>query len=75
MTKPITWNPDASEALGRLDGKLFATTSEAGAVLRYDHRTVRKAIEAGQIPAIKYGSTWRIPVAWIREQAALGTNA
>lgn len=44
-------------------------------MLRYDHRTVRKAIEAGQIPAIKYGSTWRIPVAWIREQAALGTNA
>ena len=72
MTTPVTWSPSAQAALERLQGKLFATTTEAGAVLRYDHRTIRKAIEAGEIPAVKAGSTWRIPVAWIKEQARLG---
>ena len=72
MTKPVTWTPDAETALERIDGKLFATTTEAGAVLRYDHRTIRKAIEAGEIPAVRAGATWRIPVAWLREQAQLG---
>lgn len=72
MTKPVTWSPSAQAAMDRLKGKLFATTTEASAVLRYDHRTIRKAIEAGEIPAVRVGSTWRIPTAWIREQARLG---
>jgi excisionase family DNA binding protein len=73
-TKPVTWNPSAHAALDRLKDKLFATTTETAAVLRYDHRTVRKAIEAGEIPAVKYGATWRVPTAWLREQASLGTG-
>ena len=72
MTRPTTWSPSAQEALSRLNGQLFATTTEAGAVLRYNHRTVRAAITAGQIPAVRFGSTWRIPTAWLREQAQLG---
>jgi excisionase family DNA binding protein len=72
MTKPITWNPSAPAALDRLEEKLFATTTEAGAVLRADQRTIRKAIEAGEIPAVKVGSTWRVPVAWLREQVSVG---
>ncbi len=73
MTAPVTWSPSAQAALDRLKGKLFATTTEAGAVLRYDHRTIRKAIEEGTIPAVRAGSTYRIPTAWIREQAGLGS--
>lgn len=75
-TAPTTWSPDATEALARLNGRLFATTTEASAVLRYDRagRTVRRAIEAGEIPAVRYGSTFRVPVAWLREQALLGTR-
>jgi excisionase family DNA binding protein len=72
MTKPVTWSPSAQSALDRIRGKLFATTTEAGAVLRYDHRTIRKGIEAGEIPAVRMGTTWRIPVEWIRRQAGLG---
>jgi excisionase family DNA binding protein len=72
-TAPITWSPSAEEALGRLKGKLFATTREAGAVLRYDLRTIRKAIEEGEIPAVRAGATYRIPVAWIIERAGLGS--
>ena len=72
MTAPVTWNRSARAALERLDGKLFATTSECAAVLRYDARTVRAAIEGGEIPHVKYGSTYRIPVSWILEKAGLG---
>src|SRR5437016_2683138 len=53
-------------------GRLFATAPETAAVLRADERTVRRALEAGQIPGFRCGATWRIPVAWLREQAGLG---
>ncbi len=72
MTKPVTWDSSAREALERLEGRLFATTTETGAVLRYDTRTLRKAIEAGEIPAVRAGSTYRVPVSWIMEQARVG---
>jgi excisionase family DNA binding protein len=75
MTAPITWTPDAEAALRRLGTRLFATTTETAAILRYDARTVRRAIEAGEIPAVRAGSTWRVPAAWLREQARLGTSA
>jgi excisionase family DNA binding protein len=73
MTKPVTWHPSAMAALERLSasGALFATTTEASAILNYDPRTVRAAIEAGEIPAIRAGSTWRIRVSWLREQVGL----
>jgi excisionase family DNA binding protein len=76
MTAPVTWSPDAKAALQRLQGRLFATVTEVSAILSYDMqgRTVRKAIEAGEIPATRVGAQWRIPVAWIREQARLGTD-
>jgi excisionase family DNA binding protein len=74
MTASLTGSPDAETALRRLRGRLFATTTEAAAILSYDHRTVRRAIEAGEIPATKAGATWRIPVAWLREQARLGAE-
>lgn len=56
-------------------GRLFATVPEFVRVSGYDQRTVRKGIEAGEIPAFRVGATWRIPVAWIREQAGLGGGA
>lgn len=60
---------ETESALKRLDGKLFANLSEASRALRYDRRTIQKAIDAGEIPAVKVGSTCRIPTAWIREMA------
>lgn len=73
MTKPITWSPTAKDAAARLKSKLFATTTEASAILGCDGRTVRAAIEAGQIPAVRTRNTYRIPTAWLMEQARLGT--
>jgi len=54
-----------------LDGKLFADVPETARVLRYDQRTVRRAIEAGDIPAIRAGGRWRIPTSWLRDKAGL----
>jgi excisionase family DNA binding protein len=55
------------------DGRLFATCPEAAEVLRTDARTLRKALEAGKVPGTKVGEHWRVPVQWLREQAAQGT--
>jgi excisionase family DNA binding protein len=74
MTAPVTWSPDAEAALDRLKGRLFATTTEVAAILGYDPRTIRRAIEAGEIPSVQAGSTRRVPVSWIREQARLGSD-
>jgi len=75
MTAPVTWTPDAQAALKRLAGRLFATTSEAAAVLSCDPRTLRAAIESGEIPGVKAGSTWRVPTAWLRKAAGLDPEA
>ncbi|MGH3220226.1 MAG: helix-turn-helix domain-containing protein [Streptosporangiaceae bacterium] len=71
MTQPTSWTPSAEAALARLDGRLFATTTETAALLGYDPRTLRKGIEGGDIPAVRAGATFRVPVSWIREQARL----
>lgn len=75
MTKPTTWTPSAQDALDRLRNKLFATTTEAAAVLNYDRRTVVKGIESGEIPSVRVGSTYRVPTKWIFEQAGLTAAA
>jgi excisionase family DNA binding protein len=74
MPKPVTWNLSAEEALKRLRGRLFATVTETSIILGYDEagRTVRKAIDAGEIPSVRVGATRRVPVSWITEQARLG---
>jgi len=66
---PVTTASSATDVLCRLNGRLFATTTEVATVLHYDGRTVRRAIEAGEIPAVKAGATWRVPVKWLQEQA------
>ena len=62
----------SDSAADLLDGKLFADVPETAEILRYDSRTVRRAIEAGEIPAIRAGGRWCIPTAWLRAQAQLG---
>ena len=58
------------DALAALDGKLFTGVPETATVIDADQRTVRRALEAGEIPGVRIGQRWRIPVAWLREQAA-----
>ena len=75
MTAPVTWRPSAREALDRIQTKLFATSTEAAVILDIDRRTLRSAIERGEIPATRAGATWRVPVSWLREQAHLGVTS
>lgn len=71
MTKPITWTPDAQGALERISGRLFCTTTEAAAVLDIDARTLRSALDRGDVPGVRTGSTWRVPTSWLRQQARI----
>lgn len=54
-----------------LAGRLFVTTEEAASALQWDVRTVRRQIHDDIIPATRAGNTYRIPAAWVREQAQL----
>jgi hypothetical protein len=74
MPDPVTWTPSAAEALKRIHGRLFATTTEAAAILDYDPRAIRKAIDAGEIPGIRVHGTRRVAVSWIEEQVRLATD-
>ncbi|SEC89202.1 DNA binding domain-containing protein, excisionase family [Streptomyces sp. 3213] len=58
-------------ATERLHGRWFATITEAAEVLHVDPRTVRRAIDRGELPAVRVGQQLRVPVAWLRERAML----
>ena len=64
----------ASDVLARLTGRLFATVPETAVVLRSDARSVRRAIAAGDIPAIPVGPRKLVPIAWLRQAAGLETT-
>jgi excisionase family DNA binding protein len=51
------------------EGRHFAAVPVVASILDADPRTVRRAIKDGQIPAVKVGATYRVPVAWLRQQA------
>jgi excisionase family DNA binding protein len=55
----------------RLNGRWFVTITEAAAILEIDPRTVRRAIDRGDVPAVRVGQQYRVPAAWLREHAGL----
>lgn len=57
--------------LDDLDGRLFASTSEAAQLLGSDPRTVRAMARRGEIPSSRAGTRVLIPVGWLREQAGV----
>jgi excisionase family DNA binding protein len=69
----VKFSPEARQVLDDLDGRIFATVPETSVVFRSDERSIRRAIAAGEIPATRTGRVWRVPVAWIREQAGLAS--
>ena len=60
--------------LADLDGQLFADVPQVAKLLRSDVRTIRRAIVAGEIPAIRTGQRYRIPTSWLRQAAGAETN-
>jgi hypothetical protein len=59
--------------LDDLGGQNFTGVPEAAAILGgCDPRTIRSEIRAGRIPAIRVGTKWMVPIAWLREQVLGG---
>jgi excisionase family DNA binding protein len=52
-------------------GRLFLTVGEFSEFYRCDERTARRGIERGDVPAVRVGSTIRIPVAALMQMAGL----
>jgi excisionase family DNA binding protein len=61
--------------LDDLEGRTFATVQEVAGIMRRDQRTITQAIRDDEIPATREGQQWRIPVAWLKAQAAAGASA
>lgn len=59
-------------ATERLNGRWFVTVTECASVLEVDSRTVRRAIDRGEVPAVRVGTQYRVPAAWLREHASPG---
>jgi excisionase family DNA binding protein len=53
---------------------LFADVPQVARILGQHPQTVRAAIAAGTIPAIKIGQRWRVPTSWLRQAAGLETT-
>ena len=54
-----------------LNTRLFITVGEFAQLTGSDPRTVRRGIEAGDIPAVRFSQTTRIPVPKIRKLLGL----
>jgi excisionase family DNA binding protein len=53
-----------------LDGRAFCDVWEAATILNRDPRTIRQAIKAGEIPAVRLGLRYSVPVAWLNRAAS-----
>jgi excisionase family DNA binding protein len=51
-------------------GDLFASPAQAAAILKLNLRTVYAALERGEIPSTRVVTLYKIPVAWLRQQAS-----
>ena len=54
--------------VGQQKEKLLWGVPATATALDVDQKTVRKQIEAGKIPAERYGRNWKIPLWWIKAQ-------
>ncbi|MBM9466084.1 helix-turn-helix domain-containing protein [Nakamurella leprariae] len=59
-----------------LTDRLWMSPDELAPLLNLTGRAVRNACASGDIPAVRIGARWRIPVAKVRELAGLpATNS
>lgn len=55
--------------------KLFMTVPEVAQLARVDQRTLRRAIEAGEIPVVRFANTVRIPTSALLRLASVEAGA
>jgi excisionase family DNA binding protein len=56
------------ELMAGLETRAFFSVPETARLLGVDERVVRRAIEAGHIPATLVGSLRKVPVSWLKRQ-------
>jgi excisionase family DNA binding protein len=71
MTEPPQVGFGLDELAEVIRGKLFMTVPEVADLTRVDQRTLRRAIEDGQLAAVRIGSAVRIPTAAFLQLARL----
>jgi excisionase family DNA binding protein len=71
QTPQPNWSPVADDLLAMVRSRLFLTVGEFAELYRCDERTARRGIERGEVPAVRVGSTIRIPVAALLRMAGL----
>ena len=69
--QPLQLDFSLEELAEAIRGKLFLTVPEVANLARVDQRTLRRAIEAGEIPAVRLGNTVRIPTTVVLRMAEL----
>jgi excisionase family DNA binding protein len=68
---PLQVGFSLEELRAAIGSKLFLTVPEVSEYTRVDQRTLRRAIEDGQIPAVRIGNAVRIPTAAFLRMAAI----
>jgi excisionase family DNA binding protein len=66
MDEPLS-KAEQDELLSRL----FVSVADTARLMGVDHRTIRRAIADGDIPAVKIRGRIRIRVSWIKQQAGI----
>jgi excisionase family DNA binding protein len=75
MTEPLQVGFGLDELRAAITaGRLFLTVGEFSEFYRCDERTARRGVERGDVPAVRVGSTIRIPVAALLRMAGLETT-
>jgi hypothetical protein len=67
----LTDHLEGAAALEALEkrGDLFASATWTARILKLDVRTVYAALERDEIPHVRIGQKYQVPVAWLRKQA------
>jgi excisionase family DNA binding protein len=71
MTAPMQVGFALEELADAIRGKFFMTVPEIANLTRVDQRTLRRAIEDGQLAAVRIGNAVRIPTAAFLRLAGL----
>lgn len=68
MTTPL---PDQRTARSRVENDLFIGPADYAALMPCSLNVVYAGLHSGAIPAVRLGQRFRIPSAWVRQQAGL----
>ena len=63
--------PEREQARARIERDLFVSAPDVAAVIGLSMGLVYAGLRDGTIPSVRLGQRYRIPSAWVRQQAGL----